>query len=479
MWTISFTSVDLPEPGDARDGDELADRELDVDSLQVVLARAEHAERAEVLRAPLRDRDLPLAREELTGDRRLVLLDGRRGPLGDDVPAVLARARPHVDEPVGAAHHLLVVLDDEHGVPEVAQPLERPDQLVVVALVQPDRRLVEDVEHADELRADLRREPEPLRLAAGERRRGAVELEVADADVVEERQPRADLLQDPLADQALRFGELELLHEADRARDGHRRELVDVQAADRDREHLRLEPRALADRARAERHVLLDPLALRGAVGLAVAALEARDDPLEREHVRAPAPHPVAIRDVDPFAVGAVEEAVLLLLRQVLPRLVEVDLPLVGDRLDHRLVEARVADRPRHERALADRQRRVGHDEVRVDLLLRAEPVAARARAVRRVEREDARLELGQRHAVLGAREVLGEEHRLAGVDQVDADQPLGELRGGLDRLREAQAQVRLHHEPVDDDLDRVLELLVEDDLLLELVQRRRRPSRA
>ena len=26
----------------------------------------------------------------------------------------------------------------------------------------------------------------------------------------------------------------------------------------------------------------------------------------------------------------------------------------------------------------------------------------------------------------------------------------------------------RLHHEPVDDDLDRVLELLVEDDLLLE-----------
>ena len=78
---------------------------------------------------------------------------------------------PHVDEPVGAAHHLLVVLDDEHGVAEVAQPLERADQPVVVALVQADRRLVEDVEHADELRADLRREPQPLRLAAGERRR--------------------------------------------------------------------------------------------------------------------------------------------------------------------------------------------------------------------------------------------------------------------------------------------------------------------
>ena len=137
----------------------------------------------------------------------------RRRALGDDVAAVLARARAHVDEPVGAAHHLLVVLDDDHGVAEVAEPLERADQPVVVALVEPDRRLVEDVEHADELRADLRREPQPLRLAARERRRRAVELEVADADVVEERQPLADLLHDPRADQLLGLGQLEPVEE--------------------------------------------------------------------------------------------------------------------------------------------------------------------------------------------------------------------------------------------------------------------------
>ena len=75
----------------------------------------------------------------------------RRRPFGDDLAAVLAGARAHVDEPVGAAHHLLVVLDDEHGVTEVAQPLKRRDQLAVVALVEADRRLVEDVEDADEL----------------------------------------------------------------------------------------------------------------------------------------------------------------------------------------------------------------------------------------------------------------------------------------------------------------------------------------
>ena len=70
------------------------------------------------------------------------------------------------------------MLDDEHRVADVAEPLERVDQLAVVALVEPDRRLVEDVEDADELRADLRRQPQPLRLAAGQRLRGPVELEV-------------------------------------------------------------------------------------------------------------------------------------------------------------------------------------------------------------------------------------------------------------------------------------------------------------
>ena len=44
------------------------------------------------------------------------------------------------------------------------------------------------------------------------------------------------------------------------------------------------------------------------------------------------------------------------------------------------------------------------------------------------------------------------------------SDDALGEARRGLDRLRQPQAQLAfaLHDEPVDDDLDRVLELLVE-----------------
>ena len=237
--------------------------------------------------------------------------------------------------------------------------------------------------------------------------------------------------------------------------------------ADGDREHLGLQPRTAALRARLKRHVLLDPLALLRGVGLLVAALEVPDDPLEGEHVRAAPAHPVPVPDVDPLAVGAEEEEVLLLLGQVLPRLLEVDLPLVGDPLDDGLVEARAAGRPGDERSLADRERRVGDEQVGVDLLLGAEAGATWARAVRRVEREDPRLQLRQPDAVLRAGEALGERQLLA-VDDVDHDEALGERDRSFDRLREPGAEIRLHHEPVDDDLDRVLELLVEDDLLLE-----------
>ena len=387
------------------------------------------------------------------------------------MPAVLPRARAHVDEPVGRAHHLLVVLDHEHGVAEIAQALECPDQLVVVPLVKADRRLVQDVEHADELGADLRRQPQPLCFPSRQRRRGAVELQVADADVVEKHQALADLLHDARADELLGLRELELVQEFERTGDGHLRELVNVLVADRDGEHLGLQAGAVADRAWPEGHVLLDAFALRGGVGLAVAPLEARDDALEGEHVGAAAVHPVAIADVHALALGAVEEQILFLLGQVLPGLVERDLVALGDRLDDRLVEARIAHGPRHERALGDRQARIGNEQVRVDLLLRAQTGAARTRAVGGVEGEDPRLQLRERDAVVGTRELLAEEQRAALVDEVDRDEPLCKLRCGLDGLREPRAQVGLHREPVDDHLDRVLELLVERDLFLEQVQ--------
>src|SRR3546814_13971283 len=61
-----------------------------------------------------------------------------------------AGAGTHVDDVVGVADGVLVMLDDEDGVAEIAEALEGDQQAVVVALVEGDRGPVEDVEDARE-----------------------------------------------------------------------------------------------------------------------------------------------------------------------------------------------------------------------------------------------------------------------------------------------------------------------------------------
>ena len=149
---------------------ERPERDRHVDLAEVVLARAADAELLAAALAPLRrDRHGTLAAQERAGDGPRLGEDGLERPVGDDLAAVLPRPGPDVDHPVGRPDRLLVVLDDEHGVAEVAQPRQRRDQLRVVALVEPDRRLVEDVQHAHQRRPDLGREPDPLGLAARQR----------------------------------------------------------------------------------------------------------------------------------------------------------------------------------------------------------------------------------------------------------------------------------------------------------------------
>ena len=70
----------------------------------------------------------------------------RRRSRRDDPAAFLARAGPDVDHPVRAGDHAHVVLDDDHGVAGVDQPVELTDQLLDVGRMQTGRRLVEDVE---------------------------------------------------------------------------------------------------------------------------------------------------------------------------------------------------------------------------------------------------------------------------------------------------------------------------------------------
>ncbi len=110
--------------------------------------------------------------------------------VGDHFAAALARARPEIDHVRGAADRVFVVLDHEQRVALGLQLLERVEQDAVVARMQADGRLVEDVAHAAQVGAELRREPDALRFAARQRRRRAVEREIRQPDLVQKIEPR-------------------------------------------------------------------------------------------------------------------------------------------------------------------------------------------------------------------------------------------------------------------------------------------------
>ena len=137
--------------------------------------------------------DRGLAAEILAGERLLAGLDLRRRPGRDDLAAAVARAGAEIDEVVGRLDHLAVVLDQDQGVAQVAEVPQGRQEPRVVARVQADGRLVEDVEHARQAAADLARQADPLALAPRERRRAAGERQVVEPDVDQELEAVADL----------------------------------------------------------------------------------------------------------------------------------------------------------------------------------------------------------------------------------------------------------------------------------------------
>ncbi len=84
-------------------------------------------------------------------------------------------ARPYVDQKVAGVNGVLIVLDHNDGITEVAQIDECFYKSLVVALVEPNGRLVQDIQRTHKPRAKLAREPDALCLAAGERIGAAVE----------------------------------------------------------------------------------------------------------------------------------------------------------------------------------------------------------------------------------------------------------------------------------------------------------------
>ena len=201
-------------------------------------------------------------------------------------------------------------------------------QAVVVARVQADARLVEDVEHADQAAADLPGQADALGLAAGERRGGAVEREVVQADVEQEAEPAANLLEHLAGDRVccdrrsrLRFQRAaSAVEPGGQVADRHGADFDQRLAADAHGPGLRVEPLALAGRAAHDAHVLFELHPPRAGRGLLEAAQQLRDDAFPLAAVLPDAAAALLPLEGDVPVAAAVQQQLPLLARQLLPR---------------------------------------------------------------------------------------------------------------------------------------------------------------
>src|SRR5262249_47783039 len=127
---------------------------------------------------------------------------------------------------------------------------ESVEQDRVVAGVEADGGLVEDVADTTQIRAELRRQANALAFATGQGVRAAVQPEIAEPDLLEEEEARSDLTQRSLHDRAVSCAEAKPGDGTCRLADREAGEVGEPEALDADRAGARVQSRARAGGAR-------------------------------------------------------------------------------------------------------------------------------------------------------------------------------------------------------------------------------------
>ena len=203
---------------------------------------------------------------------------------------------------------------------------------------------------------------------------------------------------------------------------------------------------------------------------------------------------PVLKCQLDRHPARAVQDDHALVWLKLAPRGCDVKIIGFGETGQHLHVigRRRVRFCPRRNRPLLERQRLVRDDQLLIEQLLLANPVTRRTRPLRRVEREQARFDFLDCEAGDGAGEFLAKDDAIGGdacafhlasacifffasgndcVRQIDIGQPLSQFQRGFKRIRQPRFKTLFDGQPIDHDLDVMLELLVERGSFLDRIQ--------
>ena len=298
-----------------------------------------------------------------------------------------ARSGTDIYDVVCTADSVLIVFHHQYRIAQVAQVGEGGEQSLVVALVQADGGLVKDVHHADQPRADLGCQANPLRLAPREGFGAAIEGQVVEAHIHQEAVACPQFLHDLVGDLALaplqaKLFKIQLGLAHRHAGDTGQRALIHEHVAG-----VAAQAGALALGAGVVGEKLREFLAHRRGIRVAIAPLHVGNNPFES--VGAPE-HVAPVVDVgkgDLLLATALQDHLPVFLVQLLKRRINVKAVVLRQGGKH--VEViDIAPVPAADRALRQAGLGVQHDALRIEILAYAEAVATGAGARRVVERE-------------------------------------------------------------------------------------------
>jgi hypothetical protein len=99
-----------------------AERKLDGDILQIILARADNSQSLVLFRSAtfLWNWNFLFARQILPGDRIVILRNLFRSTGGNQSTAIFTSTRSNVNDVIRLAHRILIMLNDQNGILQIA-----------------------------------------------------------------------------------------------------------------------------------------------------------------------------------------------------------------------------------------------------------------------------------------------------------------------------------------------------------------------
>ena len=175
----------LASAGDAGHTGECSQRNFQLNVFQIIGAGAFDADKFAVALAALgRNFNLPGTVQILGRQTVRIMQNFFHRTLGRNKTALLAGAGPHVNQIIGGTDGVFIVFNHNNRIADVPQPGQRFQQPVVVALVQTDGRLVQNIHDPGQSRTDLRGQTNALRFAAGKRARLAGQGQIIQPHIV-------------------------------------------------------------------------------------------------------------------------------------------------------------------------------------------------------------------------------------------------------------------------------------------------------